>query len=285
MYNLDIALENLDIALEKLDTSHIVSEDIAMEGIGTSIRSFGNSIKNIFSLKKPKSENEENVQVSTREKRFMTIEPDKIDEYVYKKRKKWVDDMMDFFVKAYKRINQRDCIPLTISFSTITDQNDFDPSFLNPITFRKYHWLFYISVITKDGQHAYIPLSNQSPMYINADSQLKRQFDKFYAETSREMLDVIVAFNLLDDDDPRKTRSEFAPSISHNACGITVSAAIEHEWLEDGGIQCRMLGANIDILKRFTYDQLDKESYYLDNMMYNEAYIKNKKYITQMFNK
>ena len=46
-----------------------------------------------------------------------------------------------------------------------------------------------------------------------------------------------------------------------------------------------MLGANIDILKRYTYDQLDKESYYLDNMMYNEAYIKNKKYIAQMFNK
>lgn len=285
MDNLNIALENLDIAIKNLELNHIVCEsDISLEGIGTTIRSFSEKIKNLFSTKRPNAPSTEMIpenKLSHRQK----IRTNKIDKYVYDKREEWVSQMTKFFPLAYRHINQFEMIPLTISFSTITDQNDNDPAQDNPIAFRKFTWMYYISAISKDGKHLYIPLSDQSQMYNQSDASLKKEFDDMYENISHSMLNVLSALNMIDDNDPDKKKSEFGSQFNHNASGITVTATFLHERTDDGGIRCRLYSSQLDILRRFTYAQLENEAYDLDNESFNKMLNMNKKYIDQMFNK
>lgn len=283
MYSLEIALEQLDLALEELNPSHILSDDsVAMEGIGTAIRSFSEKIKTAFQTKKPTPESKESVKED--KLRSRRVSPDKIDSYIYNKKEEWVHTLIQFYSEAYKRINQFELIPLTVSFSTITDQNDNDPSVANPVAFRKFDWMFYISAVTKEGKHVYIPLSDQSQLYNSADAQKKREYDQKYKEISYSMLDVIAALNMIDEDDPLRSKSEFAPQFNRNASGITVTATILHEKTQNG-VSCRLYSSQFDLLRRFTYAQLASEAYYLDDQMYNESLNMNKKYISQMFGK
>ena len=283
MYSLEIALEQLDLALEELNPSHILSDDsAAMEGIGAAIRSFSEKIKTTFQTKKPTPKSKESVKED--KLRSRRVSPDKIDRYIYNKKKEWFHTMFQFYSEAYKRIDQFELIPLTVSFSTITDQNDNDPSVVNPVAFRKFDWMFYISAVTKEGKHVYIPLSDQSQLYNSADAQKKREYDQAYKDISYSMLDVIAALNMIDEDDPLRSKSEFAPQFNRNASGITVTATILHEKTQNG-VSCRLYSSQFDILRRFTYAQLASEAYYLDDQMYNESLNMNKKYISQMFGK
>ena len=283
MHSLEIALEQLDLALEELNPSHILSDDrVAMEGIGTAICSFSEKIKTAFQTKKPTPESKENVKED--KLRSRRVSPDKIDSYIYNKKEEWVHTLIQFYSEAYKRINQFELIPLTVSFSTITDQNDNDPSVTNPVAFRKFDWMFYISAVTKEGKHVYIPLSDQSQLYNSADAQKKREYDQAYKDISYSMLDVIAALNMIDEDDPLRSKSEFAPQFNRNASGITVTATILHEKTQNG-VSCKLYSSQFDLLRRFTYAQLASEAYYLDDQMYNESLNMNKKYISQMFGK